>query len=477
MPDYNFIENDEKENSKRLDVDNFKEKYPDFINACKHYIEGFIGMKLFVNHIDLENNLFKSLMSNLLIIFSIQYRDFFDFFENIDDRKTSVNLWKNFFLSLRLLIKLKIMDEGFFNCKFYNSLEELKTLVFDRSLEELINNDGLRLKLCQLLFLLAILLDYEEIEGFEKYILYITMPIFGFGFFFKDIYFQNTFTFSQKEFLNLLTEEKLYEFLSKDKSLYNIIDHVLKHLLISKLLMKNDIDCDKVSLETNNMLDLLNLSDLKNKTFLEILEYIDKSIMFDIPNEENKAIPKIFRPKNNYKESLKILLKEHINASTEDKCDKVLSPSLFGSCLPIIYNFISLPELAIDLEYEVYNKPCEVCKNKGKNSLICLDCGKKICDSRKCLTKINDVSLPGFVAHCKICGGGRSAFLQTYDCSVLFVSNRVVFKKFVPLYVNKFGEGITKISFGKEFKLSKDEVKNALNMFTKYSYSNAPIIP
>ena len=40
----------------------------------------------------------------------------------------------------------------------------------------------------------------------------------------------------------------------------------------------------------------------------------------------------------------------------------VLNPSLFGSCLPIVYNFIDLPELAIDFEYEVYDKPCEVCK-------------------------------------------------------------------------------------------------------------------
>ena len=141
-----------------------------------------------------------------------------------------------------------------------------------------------------------------------------------------------------------------------------------------------------------------------------------------------------------------------------------------------MYNFIDLPELAVDFEYEVYNKPCEVCKSKGKNSLICLDCGKKVCDSRSCVTKIKEVSMPGFVAHCKICGGGRSAFLQTYDCSVLFVSNRVVFKKFVPFYVNEFGEGITKRFFGKEFKLSKEEVKKALTMFTKYTYSNSPII-
>ena len=474
MPEYdmNIINENEK-----IDINKFKNNYTDFINACKHYVEGFIGMKLFVNHVDLESDIFKSLMTNILIIFSIQYRDFLDFFENVDDRKTSVNLWKNLILSLRLLIKLKIMDEGFFFCKFYKALEELKTLEFDRNLDELINNDSLRLKLCYLFMLCAILFDYEEIEGYEKYILYYTLPIFGFGFFYKDIYFKNSFSFKKISFLSLLTEEKMYEYFGKEKSLDIIFNHVLKQILITKLLIKNEADCDKVSLENNDILDLLNLSDLKNKTFLQILEYLDKSIMDDIiPVEKNINISYIFKPKNNYKEALNIFLKEHIDVATKDKCDKVLSPSLFGSCLPIIYNFINLPELAIDFEYEVYNKQCEACKAKGKNSLICLDCGKKVCDSRSCIAKVKGESFPAFIAHCKVCGGGRSAFLQTYDCSVLFVSNRVVFKKFVPFYVNQFGEGITKSTFGKEFKLSKDEVKNALIMFTKYTYSNAPLI-
>ena len=475
IPSYDMNEINTLEKSSQIDISNFKNNYPDFINACKHIVEGFIGMKLFVNHVDLESNLFKSLMSNFLIIFSIQYRDLLDFFENVDDRKTSVNLWKNLLLSLRLLIKLKIIDEEFFFCKLYNSLEEIKNLEFDRTLLELINNDNLRLKLCVLLFLLALLFDYEEIDGYEKYILYITLPIFGFGFFYKDIYFKNTFTFVKNSFINLLTEENLYSFLSKEKSLHHILSHVLKQLLITKLLIKNEVDIDKVSLEINDMLDSLNLSDLKDKSFLEIMEYLDKFIMTDSLDEKTN-IQKVFGPKNNYKISLKKLLEEHLESAKNDKCDKVLSPSLFGSCLPIVYSFIDLPESAIDLEYEAYNKGCEVCKAKGKNSLICLDCGKKVCDSRKCLTKVNGVSVPGFIAHCKICGGGRSAFLQTYDCSVLFVSNKVVFKKFIPLYINQFGEGITKTSFGKEFKLSKDEVKNALIMFTKYSYSNAPII-
>ena len=108
--------------------------------------------------------------------------------------------------------------------------------------------------------------------------------------------------------------------------------------------------------------------------------------------------------------------------------------------------------------------------------MICLDCGKKVCDSRSCLVEFKGEKLPGFIAHCKICGGGRTAYLQSDNCSVLFVSDKTVFRKFVPLYINEFGEGISKRNFGKEYKLDKEEVKKALKMFTEYSYSNAGII-
>ena len=478
LPSYEDIVIKELENinSPKLNIDNFKKDYPDFINACKHFIEGFIGMKLLINSVNLETNLFKSIMENLLFIFSIQFRDLFDFFENIDERKTTMNLWKNFFLSMRLLIKLKIIDDGFFFCKFYSCLEELKNLKFDMSLNEILNNDRLKIKLCQIIFLICLLFDYEEIEGYEKFIIYMSLPIYGFGFFYKDIYFKNTFTFFKDKFLLELKEEKLYEFFKTGKYIERVFPHVIKLLLITKLLMRNDIDCDKVTLELNGMLDLLNLSELKNKSFLDILENLEKSFV-NISNEKDKKIWEIFNPKLNYIDSLKLILNEMIKVAEESKCDKVLSPSLFGSCLPIIYNFIDLPELAIDLEYEYYNKECETCKRIGQKSLICLDCGKKVCDLRACIREVNGENVPSYIAHTKICGGGRSAFLQTYNCSVLFVSNKVVFKKFVPFYLNKFGEGITKSSFGKEFKLSKDEVKKALMMFTKYTYSNAPIIP
>ncbi len=285
--------------------------------------------------------------------------------------------------------------------------------------------------------------------------------------------------------------------------------------------MKNErkLNIDKVSMELDDMLEYIGLPELKNKTkFFDILNILDQLIRKDKENMNNnsnnndnninnkeeednfnlihdninndsnnnnsnntnnnsKNMQKLFSNIKSYKEMFSILTESHKSDIINEKCDKVLNPSLFGSCLPIIYSFINLPELAIDFEYSVYDIPCEVCKKTGKNSLVCLDCGKKVCDSRKCLkTKEGGVTVPGFIDHCLTCGGGRTAYLQTSDCSVLFVSHKAVFRKFIPLYVNKFGEAINKRRFGKEFVLCQEEVNKALNMFTKYSYSNAQII-
>jgi hypothetical protein len=240
--------------------------------------------------------------------------------------------------------------------------------------------------------------------------------------------------------------------------------------------MNKNIDASKLTMNVDDNLDLLNLSTLKGKSLLEILDELEILIEADAYDEKKKHLYNTLKYELNYKEIFLKILEEHIDAANKEQCDEILSPSLFGSCIPCIFNFIDLPELAIDFEYENYNKVCQICKVKGKRSLICLDCGRKVCDSRSCLADFKGETMASFIAHCKICGGGRTAYLQSDDCSVLFISNKAVFKKFVPLYVNEFGEGISKRNFGKEFKLNKEEVKKALKMFTEYSYSNAEII-
>ena len=458
------------------EAEEFRNKYPDFVNLCKHFIEGFVGMRAAVKGLDLEAPLIKPSISKFSTAFGIQYRDFITYLDNIDDKKNSISLWKNFILSMKLMNRLDIIEKEKYFLRFYKMIKEIRTLEFDISIDALIQLDNIKLRTCEILLLFSILFEYNNVEGYEKYILYMVLPIYAFGFFFRTIYYKTSFFFSKNEFLEHLKSEELYKFLEEDTSFDSILIQVGKELLFTKIIMNKDIDINNISLELNNILDELNLSNLKGKTLLQCLDELDKLIEADASDEKMKIIYENLKPENNYKDAFEKILTTHINAAEENKCDEILSPSLFGSCLPLKFSFIELPELAVDFEYEIYMKECIYCKGRGQRSLICLDCGKKVCDSRSCLTTYNEEEVPGFIAHTKICGGGRSAFLQNDDCSVLFISNKAVFKKFVPLYLNEFGEGISKETFGKEFKLNKEEVKKALKMFTEYSYSNAEII-
>ena len=454
----------------------FRKDFPDFVNSCKHFVEGFIGMKSGIRSVDIEDIFIRPLVGKFSTAIAIQYRDFFCYLDNIEEKNFSINLWKNFVLSMKLMMKLDIIIKEKYFLRLYKMLNEFIKLKFETPIKDIIQLDNVKLKTCEILLLLSIIFDYSTIEGYEKYIIYMVLPIYAFGFFLRDIYYLTSFNFNQKVFLEQLTSEKMYNFLNNDRTLNSIIVQVAKELVYTKIVMNKNIDADKLTYELNDNLDLLNLPSLKYKSFLEIMDELEVLIQSDANDPQRRHLYDNFKLNNDYKQVFQFILDEHIKATNEKSCDKVLSPSLFGSCLPCIFKFIDLPELAIDFEYNSYNLLCQICKVRGKRALICLDCGKKVCDSRSCLAKFQGEEMPSFIAHCKICGGGRTAYLQSDDCSVLFISNKAVFKKFVPLYVNEFGEGINKRTFGKEYKLNKDEVKKALKMFTEYSYSNAEII-
>ena len=75
--------------------------------------------------------------------------------------------------------------------------------------------------------------------------------------------------------------------------------------------------------------------------------------------------------------------------------------------------------------------------------------------------------------HAILCGGGRTVYLKTNDCGVLYASDdNIISKKYIPLYINEFGEGSNSTTIGREFKLNKERVSKAIKMFIENSFSN-----
>ena len=445
---------------KYKDIEIFKRKYKDFVSSCIFFIKRFINRKTNGNLIE----------SDILIM---NFNDFFSYLDNVDEKKLSITIEKNLILCSRFILKLDTIVKEQCSLKLYHAIKKFKSLTSDVPFHSLIQLNKIKLAASELLLVLIILFEYNQIEGYEKYIIYMLLPIYSFCFFLKNIYFKSHFAFDKKEFLENLNSEKMYKFFKEDTSLNLALTQLIKQLALIKAMMAKNIEETKCSMEIDDNLDYLNLSSLKGKNILEILDELDILIKADANNKQKLHLYNNLKTDCNYREIFQKILNVHIKEASKETLEKYIPPLLFGFCLPIKFKFIELPELALDFEFESYNKECELCRLKGKLSLICLICGKKVCNSKSCIAIFGGDIVSGVIIHTKLCGGGRTAYLQTFDCRVLFHSENSVFlTKFKPLYVNEFGEGSNSKTIGNEFKLNKEIVTKAIKMFTEFSFSS-----
>jgi len=408
-------------------------------------------------------------------------------------------------LSFRIMLKLNILRDNFianFNLLIYRmyNLNQIKNI------SNLIINNQFTNLLSGILFLICVFFEYDDIKGYEKYILYLFLPLFSFSYYFRKLYLDNNLTFikenmiksknanNDKAFINKMEQNKLNDFL-KESDAYNSLVFILKKLTIVNYLLKNEEGVSKDIFDEDKMLDWLSLSQLKQKNILEILEELEIMInneknilenkMIDINEEQNENIYNIFfnlcnnnKNKYNHKKIYEFLIDEFRKDINNNIFAKNINPNLLCFCEEIDYKFIKLPDYAVDFLFEKYNFPCEKCKKKGLNGLFCLDCGKKVI----CLNDVKnlkndknntDAYLELFNKHVEFCGGGTGALLNILDFKVIFFQQKKFSNIKIPIYLDKHGESINDKSIHNGFSLNKVQLKNAIRRY----YNNDLIFP
>ena len=365
----------------------------------------------------------------------------------------------------------------------------------NKNISTMINNDQFNIILSGILFLLCVFFEYEEIEGYEKYIIYLFLPVFSFAYYFRKLYLDNSLSFikgykfkknnniNDRAFGTNMNEKNFFEFLQTDNAKNSLI-FILKRIVIVNYILKNNDneDIEKNIFEINNMYDSFNLPQLKEKNILGILKELhilinteanDKNNETQNTDEETKEnIYNLFLNFSNIKKSIynhsnifNFLIKEFSNEINKELFPRVINPNLLAFCEEIQYNFINLPKLAVDFLYEKYNCPCEKCRCRGKIGLICLDCGNKvICKNDEIQqnnNNINEINLETIYRHVELCGGGTGAFLNILDFNVIFIQQKLFSKKSIPLYLDKHGEPIKVNSIHNGFTLNDAQLQKA----------------
>jgi hypothetical protein len=315
--------------------------------------------------------------------------------------------------------------------------------------------------LSQILTIIAILFDYETINGYEKYIIKLFLPLYIIQYYLRSILINNKLQFNLNELKTKYKLSLFKEYLKADNNIDNTIKFIAKNINLTNHLIGNDKHFDN---DINIILDKVGFSNNK-------CEFFDKIFMPDYPEEksQNSIIDSFFSqflPKikiNDFFEEKYFTIFENYIKNTENL---FINPNLLGSCLPISYNFIDLPKLALDFQYDFFEVPCSYCGKIGCPSFICLTCKAKICNIE--YNKCKGLDL--LFNHNKECGMGRSIYINTYNYKIVLMDYKDKIEKDIPFYVNKFGESVDDIVTTKDIILNEDEIKIALKTFINYSW-------
>ena len=454
---------------------NKENKYTIDINDTILFKDNIINN--FILLIFLKDNNNKDYITYLNDIYP-QYKAQFNFLENLFyinanlfHKHQIIDTLQNIHLCLRVSFKKD-------NNKIIESiinyvLNELKILAKGPGDDEYIYNKNYMymsyINSLEKIFLsLAILFDYNEIKEIFKYIIYIYLPYFTIGYYFRDLIFKKKVNNIELNINEKMNMNDMGQYLKKNnKKMLNYFNKFLRKFALLILL----IDFNNKNEHIINSFVKLNIEYL--------LSLIDKDNLYKLlPKDKNNEInfcdiinfiPKIFNSNDafynqlekylNHKKVFKNIF-ENISKHKNYYSNNInINKELVIQFTPIKFSFIYLDNNVFDFIEKNLGKKCDVCNKISKHSFICLICGNKICHMNY-----------GFHTkdHIKKCGGGNCMFVDMDNMKIIFFTTNLNKNKLFSLYVNKAGVGPKGRDIGNEFNLSHEK----LNLVIKHYACN-----
>ena len=458
-----------------LNTENLNELFNDKSNIKKGVSEKELklfktSVEGFLSKINFKTNKYKDYKLFLDFIY-LYYKGYFNFLENIFyinsttfHKQQQIDTLQNINLSLRFVTKNSDFDiKQIIN---YIKTELLKLIEGPNENEFIFKQKDTYMHYINLLekILLSLLLlfDYEEIQKEIKYIIYIFLPYFSFGFYFRDLYMKKELNeldnFKFKEKMNINDFQNYLK--DNNKQLLNYFNNFLKKFIIIKLISdfsnKNeDIINSFNELSIKNLMSLLGIENLFN--FLPK----DEFNLMDIINN----LPKIFNPEDifykifgNISNHNKIFNAIFTNIIKNNNEKDVYNYELIIQFSPIKFNFIYLDNNIFDWIEKNLGKKCDICNKKSKFSFICLICGNKVCHVRNNLYHILD--------HTKKCGGKYCIFVDMDNMKMYLWDSDNNTKKLFSLYVNEAGIGPKGSEISNKYNLSYEKLALSIKNYT-----------
>ena len=306
--------------------------------------------------------------------------------------------------------------------------------------------------------------EFDEIVNLQG-ILAMFLPYYAFNIYLKNLYYENGLARSDKIDAEL-SVKKIYSFFRNDltNDTKAEIETTITELLTKLKLAKQ-------------------ISHFVNRTISPIsTDYSLHSLLSDFHIDTNRPLPALFISFDFLKEIPSFLSREApflartyydtVLSSLSDSFTAsqfTLPPSfLLHSCLPPSIELISLPSNRIDYLVPFQKRGCHYCKKLDTHFLVCMTCGRKLCNSFDCLYKKQE-KYSCFYHHAKYCTGLNSLYFIPKGglmrfCSFNFYSERLI------VYKNALGDRVSNDEVTNDFTLDEEEVKKAVKRFILFKH-------
>ena len=404
------------------------------------------------------------------------FKSHFNYLENIFyidgttfNKQQQIDNLQNIILSLRASIKL-FRD---FNIKQIINyvLTEITNLIKGPDKNNYIYNQKYMhmhyiISLEKIFLSLAILFDYEEIDFIFKYILYMILPYFAFGYYYRDLVFKkqinNIGNFKLNEKMNM---NALQEYLKENnKQIIYYFQMLLRKLCLIKLLMdfKNKNEHIIHSFSEMRLENLLSLVDKDNSLYKLLTENGNKEFYFwDFLNffpkifDSNDLFYKHFEEIENldHKKIFESIFYSTIKNNNENAS---IVKELIIQFSPIKFEFTFLENDIFDFIEKNLEKKCDICNNNKKFFSVCLICGNRVC------SYLYDNHV---IEHLNKCCGETCLFLDIKEMKLIVYNSQRRHKELFALYVNESGSGPEGIEIGNEFNLSREKLNISIKNY------------
>ena len=471
-------------------------KFNDFFND--DFSKSDINENIFVKSNDI--NWKNALNSSISFLEKVFFKDVFDcryyeeIFNNIkdefsnfliyctivDDFKTQIEIWTNLILSLRVLLKNKIIYIDIFICKLFDIIEFFNKVDNEKNFIKIFFNDLITKKIDALLLILLILFDFN-FENNQIFIDFINLfsPFLSIISFIKNIFIKNEPILSSTELNNSLKLSNFNDYINNNryKEEYKILlDNLLKKLYIFKLINNRKLNKEypnNINEGINiNLYKEFSINEIEDKPFSELIYNLKGKEKGDESNKTNNNIIKIISNKIDNKLKIEKIFQKFSEILEIVSLRYIISQDLLLFGNKLYFKFIPLKKNLLEhLDY-IQKEKCIYCNKDKNSSLICLLCGEKMCDDILCLPENEKMPYKKSNKHfhSMVYHKGYNAFISDLGLILFYQKGEKIYS-YNGIYLNQFGEEFKKNeAVSNNYTLMEKNYEKMEKIFINYSY-------